>query len=285
MNLYVSKKPTKVGGGSNTFAWNFIKWAKKNDHMIVSAIEEAERAIVIAHLAEVDDLLAARVRGCYVIHRIDEYFERHETLSRRKKHEKIIALNKYTDVTVFQSEFVRNNAYLFIRPRRYEIIRNGGDPREFHPGVEPGQFIGHVTWGVDDRKRLDLLYQRILDIPNERFLLIGRHQKSGYDFRLPNVVLRGVKNRKHLAKEYQKMKLLFFPSENEPCPNIPIEAILSGVPVCYNDTGGTPEIIKDCGEPLASFERLLDNLAQYRRRCLKRQDLHFDRMFREYMAL
>jgi len=122
-------------------------------------------------------------------------------------------------------------------------------------------------------------------IPNERFWLVGRHQESGYNFKLPNVVLRGVRDRKQIPKEYQRMKLLFFPSENEPCPNIPIEAILSGVPVCYNNTGGTPEIVRDCGEPLEAFEHLLDNLDQHRRRCLQRQDLHFDRVFREYMAL
>ena len=274
-----------MGGGSNTFAWNFVSWARRNGHTIVSKIQEAERAIVIAHLAEIKDLKEARVQGCFIIHRIDEYFEHPETPSRRKKHEKIIALNKYTDVTVFQSEFVRNNAYPFIRPRRYETIRNGGDPREFHPGVEPGQFIGHVTWSVDRRKGLDLLRQRILESRDERFLLVGRHQASGLDFGLPNVVLRGPVQRQWITHEYRRMKILFFPSENEPCPNIPIEAILSGVPVCYNDSGGTPEVVRDCGEPLEAFEHLLDNLDEHRQRCLRRQDLHFDRVFQEYMAL
>lgn len=285
MKLFISKRPKKVGGGSNTFAWNFASRARRNGHTIVSRIQEAERAIVIANFGEIQDLEEARTRGCYIIHRIDEYFEHHESSFRREKHSKIIALNKYADVTVFQSKFVCDNAYPFVRPRRYEIILNGGDPWVFHPARQPGEFIGHVTWGVGDRKRLDILRRKILETPNERFWLIGRHRESGCDFKLSNVMLGGVKNRKQICKEYRKMKLLFFPSENEPCPNIPIEAILSGVPVCYNSSGGTPEVVRDCGEPLEAFDQLLDSLEGYRQRCLQRQDLHFERVFQEYMAL
>ena len=285
MKLYVSRKPEKKGGGANSFAWNFVSWAKSKGHTIVSRIQKAERAIIIANIGEIQDLEEAKANGCYIIHRIDEYFEHHESTYRREKHGKIIALNKYADVTVFQSKFVCDNAYPFIRPRHYEIILNGGDSGVFHPTQQPGEFIGHVTWGMDERKRLDLLNQKIVDSPNERFWLVGNHQESEYDFKLPNVVLRGVKDRKQIPKEYQRMKLLFFPSENEPCPNIPIEAILSGVPVCYNNTGGTPEVVQDCGEPLEAFDYLASNLEVYRQRCLERQDLHFERVFREYMSV
>ena len=285
MKLYVSKKLEKRGGGANSFAWNFVSWAKRNGHTIVSRIQEAERAIIIANHGELQDLKEARANGCYIIHRVDEYFEHQESPHRREKHNKIIALNKYANVTVFLSKFVRDNAYPFVRPKRYEIILNGGDGEVFHPTQQPGEFIGHVTWSVDERKRLGLLHQKILESHSERFWLVGRHSQSGYDFRLPNVVLRGVKDRKQIPEEYQRMKLLFFPSENEPCPNIPIEAILSGVPVCYSDTGGTPEIVQDCGEPLEAFNHLLCNLEIYRQRCLKRRDLHFERVFREYMSI
>ena len=50
MKLYVSRKPEKKGGGSNSFAWNFVSWAKRNGHTIVSRIQKAERAIIIANI-------------------------------------------------------------------------------------------------------------------------------------------------------------------------------------------------------------------------------------------
>lgn len=285
MKLFISKKPEKVGGGSNTFAWNFTVQAEREGHRIVSSIKKAERAIIIAHFSETEELQAAKARGCYIVHRIDEYFERDESPARKQKHKKILALNAYADITVFQSQFVHDNAFPFIQPKRYEIILNGGDPKVFYPASEPGEFIGHVSWSVAERKRLDILYEIIKSHPEEQFLLVGRHKESDSDFRLPNVMLRGVRERDYIASEYRQMKLLLFPSENEPCPNIPIEAIMSGVPVYYNPTGGTPEVVRDCGEPLEVFEFLLGNLDEYRKRCLQREDLHFEKVFREYMAV
>lgn len=285
MNLYISRKPEKVGGGSNTFAWNFVGWAKRNGHRIVDDIREAERAVVVADVAEEAEVIEARQRGCYVIHRIDEYFEREEDEYRQRKHEKIIALNRGTDVTVFQSEFVRNNAEPFLRPRRYAVIHNGADPDDFRPSSRPGRYIGHVTWSVHARKGLETLYRKIKDLSHEEFWLVGRHKESGIDFRLPNVVLRGVRDRKKIAHEYGRMKLLFFPSENEPCPNIPIEAIVCGVPVCYHASGGTPEVVRDCGAPLEALDDVLVNTGEYQRRCMQRQDLYFDRVFQQYMTV
>ncbi len=285
MKLFISKKPRGTGGGSNTFAHNFVAWAKKRGHVIARRIQDAERIIIIANWGEIDELEKVRANGSYIIHRIDEYFQTNEDDYRRRKHAKIIALNRYADVTVFQSDFVYHNAYPFIQPRRWEVILNGADPKIFHPSREAGEYIGHVTWGVDDRKRLALLRQKIVEFPSEQFWLVGRHHESGYDFKLPNVVLRGIKDRKQISKEYRKMKLLFFPSENEPCPNIPIEAILSGVPVCYSDTGGTPEVVRDCGEPLENFNYLLANLAEYRQRCFQREDLYFDAVAQKYMSV
>jgi glycosyltransferase involved in cell wall biosynthesis len=286
MRVFISKKPEKMGGGSNTFAYNFISWAKKNNHKVVSKIQESEWAILIANYGEISDVKEAKANGCYILHRIDEYFQKNEDEYRRQKHQKIYDLNQYADVTIFQSHFVYLNAYPFLRPKRYKIILNGGDPKVFYPALKAGEYIGHVTWGVGVKQRLDILYQKILNTPEEIFLLVGRHRESGYDFNLSNVILRGSKSWRKMSREYRKMKLLFYPSQNDPCPNAVIEAILSGVPVCYNseNPGGIPEIVKDCGETLEKFDKLLDNLDEYRQRCLERTDLYFENTMKQYLS-
>ena len=81
------------------------------------------------------------------------------------------------------------------------------------------------------------------------------------------------------------LKMLYLPSEKDPCPNTAVEAIKCGVPVCYNSDGGTKEIVRDCGVPLESFDLLFQNLAQYRNKCLSREDLDFDKVAQKYMAL
>lgn len=306
MRIYLSIKPRLIGGGSNTFSWNFKRQAKKVGHRIVTHIRKADYAIIIAHLASEAELIAARQRGCRIVHRLDEYFEKKESAVRREKHQQIIDLNRYTDVTVFQSRYVYNNVYPVLQPQNCCIIHNGGDPRKFYPAPGPGRYIGHVTWGVDTKKRLDLLHAFICANPAKRFLLVGRHRESQYDFNLPNVKLVGKVRRWRLPGFFRQMKYLYFPSENDPCPNTVVEAILSGVPVCYNRTGGAIELVtgrgnetgpavKDssaaadtvgiCGYPLERVEEMESDYSRLRQNCLKRMDLHFSKTLSDYVAL
>jgi len=39
---------------------------------------------------------------------------------------------------------------------------------------------------------------------------------------------------------------VFF-SENESCPNVVLEALASGLPILYKDSGATPEVVGKCG--------------------------------------
>lgn len=285
MKLFISLRPKIAGGGANAFAYNFAKWIKKNnkEYKAVRNILHADKAIIIADKADINKVQKAKNKGCFIIHRLDEYFEQVESEYRRRKHQKIIELNRLADVTVYQSNFVFNNVHPYLKTNRYKIILNGADPELFCPAPESGEYIGHVSWGVDTKKRLDILYKFITEHPDQKFLLIGRHKESPYNFNLSNVILKGVVKRKKLPRYYRMMKMLYFPSENDPCPNTAIEAILSGVPICYNPAGGTIELVKNCGEPLDNVEFLLENLADYRSRCSARKDLYFDQVFERYL--
>lgn len=302
MKIFLSHRAKSKGGGSNTFAWTFANCAKKKGHKIVKKIYKADAAIIIAHLAEIDELKTARQNGCKIIHRLDEYFEKPNETYRKNKHQKIIELNKFADVTVYQSRFVFENVHPILQPGSFEIIHNGADTGLFYPAATPGKYIGHVTWGVGEKKRLDLLHRFIEQHPELQFLLIGRHKFSPYDFNFPNVKSIGEVKREKLPAFFHQMKLLYFPSENDPCPNTVIEAILCGVPVSYNPLGGTVELVRGglnsvgsgcgesnedriCGEPLEHVNLMLSNLQLYRDRCLNRSDLHFERVFQRYLSL
>ena len=171
-------------------------------------------------------------------------------------------------------------------PERHEIILNGANTGDFYPANTPGDLIGHITWGVGDKKRLDIVYKTIRENPEERFLLIGNHSDSKYDFAsLPNAECIGTVQRTNVVSYLHKMKFLFFPSENDPCPNTVIESILSGVPVCFNPLGGTKELVKECGLPISGFNAMLKDHGSFRERCLSRKDLDFDLVARKYMDL
>ncbi len=288
MRIFLSIQPAEKAGGSNTFAYNFALWAKRNNCVLVPSISDAEVAIVIAHRGvTVDGLRQAREKGCFIIHRIDEHLGAIDTPRHREKHQKIRELNAHADITVYQSRFVRETAQPYLQAKHHVVILNGGNPDIFYPSTRIGKEIGHVTWGLDEKKRLDLLHKEILARPHERFRLVGRHMlivDPLLSFKRKNVTLRGEKKRKSIPGEYRKMKVLFFPSQNDPCPNTVIEALLSGVPVCYHDSGGTPELVKDCGLPLERFDDLLENIPLFRARCLARSDLYFDAVMDKYRS-
>ena len=81
------------------------------------------------------------------------------------------------------------------------------------------------------------------------------------------------------------MKFLFFPSENDPCPNTVIEALLSGVPVCYNKKGGTVEIVQECGVSLTDFKIMVSDWRNFKAKTSKRDDLRFDIVAEKYLNL
>ena len=88
-----------------------------------------------------------------------------------------------------------------------------------------------------------------------------------------------------MRKFYHKMKLLLLPAEKDPCPNTAVEAVLCGVPVCYNHDSGTPEIVGDCGLPFEKIDELLGMLPSFRKNCLSRADLYFDSVAQRYWSL
>ena len=271
------------GGGANSFAWNFARFLKEQDISLTSYLLRASHAIVVANHVNVLLLRLARGRGCRVLHRLDEDFAV-PTLS--PKHEKILKVNLLADFTVFQSQFVKDNLLTHLRTTQWDVVLNGADPAIFRYQGEHGKYIGHITNSVGSKKRLDLLERAISRYSDESFMLVGNHRKSEIDFgQYDNVTMIGPIDKLELAHYHRSMKCLYFPSERDPCPNTVAEAILSGVPVCYNSCGGTKELVRDCGVPLNRFDELLADSVPYRTKCLDREDLHFDEVASKYLAL
>ena len=244
----------------------------------------ASHAIVISNKVNKVALIIAKARGCFILHRLDEEFE--SGVPFKNKHQQILQINKLANVTVFQSNFVKENVLPHLQTKNWKIILNGADSEIFPFHSKMGPYVGHVTNSVGGKKRLDILDDIITRYPQEQFLLVGNHKKYFNDFsRHHNVTMEETVSKKELSNFHQQMKCLFFPSERDPCPNTVVEAILSGIPVCYNIHGGTKEIVKDCGLPLEQFDDLLEKYSSFHEKCAKRQDLYFDSVAEKYLEL
>lgn len=53
-----------------------------------------------------------------------------------------------------------------------------------------------------------------------------------------------------LVAYYKKCDVFLHAAENDPCPNVVLEALSCGLPIIYHDSGGTPEIARNYGLPL-----------------------------------
>jgi glycosyltransferase involved in cell wall biosynthesis len=89
------------------------------------------------------------------------------------------------------------------------------------------------------------------------------------------VIVLGPRDRDVIAALMRSADFLFFPSELEPCPNTPIEAMATGLPCLYHPSGGTPELLGDAGVALGprladDLQRLLAERGRLRERALAR---------------
>jgi glycosyltransferase involved in cell wall biosynthesis len=245
----------------------------------------AEAILVFAQHGSERMLARHRRRGAAILHRLDERIDAGEGRPRRDKHAQIARLNAYADVTIFQSEFVRGNVGPICRAPLARVIHNGVDRRVFHPDGERVPLTGapvalHVSWSVGESKRLDRIGELLAaGPPTLHVYCAGRHADSGQLWRDdPRVTLLGPQSRERIAALMRSADFLFFPSELEPCPNTPLEAMASGLPVLYHPSGGTSELLGDGGVPMTGtlatdVARVLATPETWRARSLQRASL------------
>jgi glycosyltransferase involved in cell wall biosynthesis len=285
-----------AGGGSVSFA-RALAEALPGLGIDVSLEPDAPADVMLVFAQHATDRLLSqhRARGARILHRLDERIDPGEGKTRRRKHRRILGLNAWADVTVFQSEFVRQNMGPFTSAPASCVIHNGVDPGVFGPagasvtlGGDPAAL--HVSWSIGESKRLDRIAE-LLEVgpPTLWVHCVGRHAETGAAWLShPRVSVLGPRPRAEVAALMRGATFLFFPSELEPCPNTPLEAMASGLPVLYHASGGTPELLGEAGVPIGpslgdALGRLLGARDELRSRALTRAPrFHAQRAAREY---
>jgi glycosyltransferase involved in cell wall biosynthesis len=257
-----------AGGGSHSFARVLAEGLPAHGITVsFDADSKADVLLVFAQHGSERLLERYRARGTRILHRLDERIDAGEGKVRRDKHERIARLNARADVTIFQSEFVRGNVGPMCRAPQARVIHNGVDRRVFSPDgarqtLEGAPAVLHVSWSVGDSKRLDRIGELLAaGPPGLRVYCAGRHAESGQKWLGdPRVTVLGTRPRDAIAALMRSAHFLFFPSELEPCPNTPLEAMACGLPTLYHPSGGTPELLDDAA--VAMTGSLPDDLAR-----------------------
>ena len=169
------------------------------------------------------------------------------------------------DVTIFQSEWSkRENLKRGIGTATKNIvILNAADQNLFFPKTDKhGHVISGrktkiicVSWSSNPRKGFDY-YQYLdenLDYSNFQVLFVGN---SRVDFQ--NIENLGPLSVAELAKKMRENDLYLTASKDDPCSNSVLEALASGLPVVYLNSGGHPELVRSGGHPFDEANSMLD---------------------------
>ena len=168
-------------------------------------------------------------------------------------------VNLLADVTVFQSAYGREAT----RRRRVivgdgPVIHNPVDLERFRPEGDtvalPGRVrVAHVAFSANPRKGTARVAALARRRPDVTFVMVGPDPEGPH---ADNVVRLGYVEWERLPAVLRSCHVFLTLSEHEACPNVVLEALASGLPVLYRESGGTPELVGPCGVAVdeASFD-------------------------------
>jgi glycosyltransferase involved in cell wall biosynthesis len=268
----------KPEGGMYTFLGNLMRWLDTEEWPHTTDLQSAFD-ILFVNSWIVPPSTVARVKrskpGVRVAHRIDgaatDYGSNPASDGVQAR------VNLLADVTIFQSEYSR-----YSTREKFQIVAHDGpviynpvDVAQFAPGGSRRELpagsplVACASWSVNPRKGTWQIDELAARHQNVVFVLCGRFDAVG---ERPNVVRTGHLTREGMAQTLRSCDVFLNLSENDPCPNVVLEALASGLPVLYRDSGGVPELVGDCGLPVTieTFNETLTR-ALGERACLSRK--------------
>ncbi len=162
---------------------------------------------------------------------------------------------------VYQSAFCKLAAdrYLGEPPGSWEILHNAVDTTVFTPAPEPPRGGAVLLLAGDQTAsyRLETALRTLALLPDARLLVTGTVFDSGRQLAdelglSERVLFTGRYAQREAPSIYRRAHLLLHPKVNDPCPNVVLEALASGLPVVHSQSGGTPELVGDAGIGIGS---------------------------------
>jgi len=185
-----------------------------------------------------------------------------------RANEPLAELLHAADHVIYQSAFCKLSADLFLGEpgAAWEILHNPVDTERFAPADRSARPLTILLGGNQyQRYRFErglLAFELISHAePDARLLVTGRISWHP-DRRLAEreacellasstaagrIELIGPFTQREAPMLYRRGDMLLHTKYNDPCPTVVLEALASGLPVVYSDSGGTPELVGDAG--------------------------------------
>ena len=290
--------PFRPEGGGQYFLQLFGRYLSTHGHEVVDDVEDRYDVLFTNHWVVP---LATILRGlrrnpdARLVQRVDGVaaaYGRKGNADRRQA-----AVNLLADVTIFQSEYSRwaaHQAYRVIG-RDGPVIYNPVDVDRFRPDgdrwpLPEGMRVACVSWSMNPQKGSSEVYAVARENLDVSFYLCGRFSDLPPESR--NLHHVGVLGRDSLASVLRSCQVLLTFSRNEACPNHALEALATGRPVLYADSGATKELVGPGGlsvRPETFRPALLEILDDWDRWCAVAREravtmFHPELIFSRYLA-
>lgn len=181
----------------------------------------------------------------------------------KRENARMAAVHRIADHVLYQSTFCRRCAERYLGPRQgaSEILYNAVDVEHFSPGErDPKPFTFLVTGkiGASTAYRLtssiDGLAAARRDGLDVRLVIAGHVERTveaqaraladRHDI-VDNVIFTGTYDRAEAPAIYRSADAYLMTKHNDPCPNVVLEAMSTGLPIVYSASGGVPELVGD----------------------------------------
>lgn len=204
-----------------------------------------------------------------LVHRVDGVAAVYRGAGGRADKEQF-GINPLCDYTVFQSEYSRECfAEYGVTPDNWSIVFNGVDPNCFYPTKREHDTsklrIASSSWSTNHRKGFVEL-AKLSKSPGVELHFFGQWPD---DIDSGKVINNGLATREELGKAYRAMDAFAHASLFESCSNSLLEALASGLPTLYIDSGSNKQLVGKHGveltdNPNESIAELRDNYQHLR---------------------
>jgi hypothetical protein len=296
-------------GGGNAFIRNLAEYLSLNGIEVVNHLKDKDIDFIllvnplIGSSTSTFDHLDILKYQKYVnpksisIQRINECDERKKTNFVNRK---IIESNKYVDITIFVSDWLKE---LFLDAGLHSensfVIKGGPSRKLFNTTLkkrwnnnEKLKIVSHHwsgNWmkGFDTYKKIDQLISKKKWHDKIEFTYIGNLPNN---FKFKNTNYFEPLKESDISIELKKHHLYVTGSINEPSGNHHMEAAMTGLPILYINSGGIPEYCNSFGVEFEleniedSLENLIKNYDKYYEN-LKNYPYSFENAAKEFLNI